>query len=194
MISGLLLGFLGAGLLLLLTRPPKGNSIVLRTAPTSYIKVSVKGAVQFPGVYSFEEYSRVEDAIEAAGGFNNDADVDSVNLAGFLEDGMQISIPKKRLEAAYDSNGQPSQTKRSPIKTMQPQPTISSTGIKVVNINTAGIDELITLPRIGEATAKKIIQYREMYGLFQTIEDLQKVSGIGETVFEEIKPYISVQP
>ena len=194
MVSGLLLGFLGAGLLLLLTRPPKGHSIVLRTVPPPYIKVSVKGAVQIPGVYNFEEYSRVEDAIDAAGGFREDADLDSINLAGFLEDGMQIVVPQKRKEVADENTVKPSQTQRTSTVTPQPQAASSSTVVKVVNINTASIDELITLPRIGESTARKIIQYREMYGSFQTIEDLQKVSGIGETVFEAIKPYIIIQP
>ena len=184
---GILLGFIGTGLILLLSRPPKGTAIVLQPLPPSEIKIVVQGAIQKPGMYTLEEYSRIEDALSAAGGFAAGADKDAINLAAYVEDGMQIKVPFKEATTRQEASStkKPTPHQETPAMTEEVHP--------LVNINTATLEELIALPHIGEVTAQKIIQYRQAYGLFQNLEELKNVSGIGEATFEKIKPYITIQ-
>src|SRR3972149_6409991 len=93
---GVMAGFVLAGVLVFVSRAPAGESIVLRPAPTSApIAVHVVGAVPRPGLYSFLEGARVQDAIDASGGLLTDANADGLNLAALLEDGQQLVIPYK---------------------------------------------------------------------------------------------------
>lgn len=140
------------------------------------IYIHVVGEVKHPGFYQVEEGCRVFNAIEAAGGATEKADLDAVNLAALVHDGEQVRIP--------------------PLGEAQAAPQIShSAGAQesgLVNINTAGVRELDTLPGIGEVTAQRIVQYREENGPFPTIEDIQKVSGIGPKKFAQIQELITV--
>ena len=138
--------------------------------------VHVSGAVQEPGLYELPEGSRIAAAVEAAGGFSEDAATDGVNLARVLFDGEQIVVPTIE-EAAAGSTSEGSST------------TSSSS---LVNINTASASELDTLPGIGPATAEKIIADREANGPFTTIEDLKRVSGIGDKKYENLADLICV--
>ncbi|HIU75318.1 MAG TPA: helix-hairpin-helix domain-containing protein [Candidatus Pelethocola excrementipullorum] len=140
--------------------------------------VYICGSVTNPGVYALPEGSRVYELIEAAGGLLEDADERSLNQAGMLEDGMQITVYNKE-EAAE----MPVQTSR----TGQESPDSGK-----VNLNTADVDRLTTLSGIGEARAKAIIAYREQHGGFQNIEDIMKIEGIKEKLFEKIKEQIEV--
>jgi competence protein ComEA len=141
------------------------------TESASEIKVDVEGAVEAPGVYTFRQGERVEDAIRAARP-KEDADLSRVeiSLAAKLIDGQRIIVPS-RGEVAGST-------------------TSSSEG--KININTASLSELDTLPGIGEKTAQKIIDYRQSQGGFKTIEDIKNVKGIGEKKFEDLKDYITV--
>lgn len=132
--------------------------------------VYICGAVKKPGVYSFPEGARVCDAVEAAGGLKKKALPDAVNQARVLIDGEQITIPSK-------SNKQTT--------------TSSETG-EMVNINQATAEELMTLSGIGEAKAQMIIAYREENGFFSSKEDIMKISGIKEGVYNQIKDDITV--
>lgn len=166
---GVLIGLFAAGLLRLASAPPPAQPITLLPTPTlSPIKVYVTGAVVSPGVYTLPPDSRVEDAVEAAGGFMPDAAKEQVNLASLLWDGAQIHIP-----SIIVSN---------------------RAGGERVNINTASAEELATLPGIGPTTAQKIVEYRLQHGPFRTIQDIQNVPGIGPTTFAKIQDYITVGP
>ncbi len=156
-------------------------SIEETTQPISQICVHVGGCVINPGVYFLDESSRVFDAIQAAGGFAEDAATDSINLARILSDGEQIIVPN------YDQVQSDIAVTTAPSQ----EQTIEE-GNSLININTADATLLQTLNGIGEATAAKIIAYREENGAFSTIEDIKNVSGIGDKKFENIKDDICV--
>jgi competence protein ComEA len=151
------------------------------SADSSYsIYVHVCGEVKKPGLYTFEAGQRVNDAVEAAGGFTDHANKEAVNLASILEDGQQIRIPDKaesseRIDTASGlSSGK------------------SGTGSGKVNINSASADELASLSGIGDSKAAAILTYREEHGSFSKEEDIKKVPGIGEGTYKKIKDSISV--
>jgi len=182
---GVMAGFVLAGVLVYVSRAPVGEPIVLRPAPTSApIAVDVVGAVPRPGLYQFPEGARVQDAIDAAGGLLAEANADGLNLAALLEDGQQLVIPYKEGSAPTETVDLPS----SETATPNPNP-----GVELININTATLEELDTLPGIGLTTAQKIIDYRTVNGPFSTIEDLMNVSGIGPTTFDGLKDLITVE-
>lgn len=146
------------------------------------IFVHVAGSVKKPGVYELDSTSRANAAIEAAGGFTKSADKDALNLAETLIDGQQILVPSKNSCAASASSL--SNSSRSSLS--------NTSNAKKVNINTASSEELQTLSGIGEAKAKKIIDYREQNGSFSNIDDLTRVSGIGEKTLAAIREDICV--
>ncbi len=182
LLIGVLFGLLCAGLILLVSKPKSGRAILLRPPPTSApVVVNVDGAVQFPGVFSLPVHSRVEDAVEAAGGFAENARPGSINLAALLEDGSHIYVPYQSAEInSGTENGE---------RTVG----LSESGemISLININQASLEVLVTLPGIGPVTAEKIISYREEH-TFTRIEEIQKVPGIGPATYEDIKMYITV--
>ncbi len=144
--------------------------------------VHVCGAVVHEGVYTLRPGSRVADGIAAAGGFAETADRSYHNLAARLSDGQKVYVPTT------------DETKELPVA----ERTSSADGAEPetsgkVNLNTAGLEELMTLSGIGEAKAKSILQYREKVGPFQSIEELKKVSGIGDAMFERVKEQIDVK-
>lgn len=193
---GVMAGFALAGLLFFVSRAPAGEAIVLQPAPTkSPIAVHVIGAVPRPGLYEFVVGARVQDAIDAAGGLLTSADVEAINLAALLEDGQQIAIPyKSGLEPAEtfseELNGENSLDlpKDNQDETLLEE----NTDTDLININTASLEELDSLPGIGPTIAQRIIDYREENGPFNTIEDIMNVSGIGPSTFEAIQDLITV--
>jgi len=169
-ILGILIGLLLAGAIWNTARQPRGEAVTLHPPPTlAPISVHITGSVLSPGVYNLPEGSRVVDAINAAGGFLPIADSDQVNLAALVEDGVKINIEKRTY---YDTN---------------------EGGAGRININTANINELDTLPGIGPSTAQAIIDYRRESGDFQRIEEITSVSGIGPATYDRIKDLISVE-
>lgn len=154
------------------------------------IVVHITGAVQKEGIVTLDENSRIADAVEAAGGLKDDADMSKINLAYILEDGMKIKIPSINDNADADADKQ--LTNDELVVENIPESNTKS-GIGTVNINKANQTELETLPGIGPSIALKIINYRNENGKFSSIDDLKKVSGIGESKFENIKSYICVK-
>lgn len=138
------------------------------------VYVYVCGAVNSPGVVALGPESRVEDALEAAGGFSDAADRDYVNLAARVTDGEQIYFPTA--EEALTPEGQN-----------------RTADAGLVNINAADAALLCTLPGIGETRAQDIIAYREANGGFQTEEDIMKVPGIKTAAYEKIRDKITVK-
>ncbi len=173
--------------------------------------VDVKGAVYVPGVYSLKSGSRVVDAINLAGGIQENADTSILNLSMELSDGMVIvvytkdevgHIPEIETQKNKICNGEvkndaciTSATKTPYTKVEESSKennTTETTVTNKVNINTASLKELTTLPKIGEAKAQAIIDYRTKNGNFKTIQDIKKVSGIGDATFETLKDNITV--
>jgi competence protein ComEA len=183
---GVLAGFFLAGALLLIVRAPAGEPIALQPAPTEApIAVHVIGAVPRPGLYEFAKGARVQDAIDAAGGLLTEADEQAINLAALLEDGQQVNVP-------YETGEGPTPepvAEIGPDGLPRPIPTSNE---DLVNINTATLDELDSLPGIGPTTAQKIIDYRIENGPFLEIEDIMNVSGIGPATFENLRELITV--
>lgn len=160
------------------------TSIDADSAVIKDIKVYVCGAVQRPDVYEISADSRIVDAVSAAGGFAIDAYPEAMNLAETVSDGSRIYVPTKEevdaLAVVYSDTGSGSGGTTS-----------DSTGR--VNINTATLEELTTLPGIGDTRARAIIDYREQNGAFGNIEDIMQVTGIKEKSFSKIKDSICVK-
>lgn len=183
----------------------ENEQIYKNTESSEKIYVYITGEVNSPGVVLLNNGSRIVDAIEAAGGVTDKANITKVNLVYILQDGMKINIPNQNdlknnenfeyitmssgdekndtninNSASNTSSEESSSNKESAFK------------ISVVNINTATQTELETLPGIGPSLALKIINYRKENGKFSSIEDIKNVSGIGDAKFENIKNYIRV--
>ncbi len=149
-------------------------------ADSSDFAVYICGAVKHPGVYYFSPEARVCDAVNAAGGFTKKADIQAVNQARVLADGEQITIPK-RISSSRKKGEHSEETQ-----------TDSKGAEKRINLNTAELSELMTIPGIGEAKAQMIIEYRTENGSFRSTEDIMKISGIKEGIYNQIKDYITV--
>lgn len=126
------------------------------------IKVEVKGEVNKPGVYEIPYQSNVKDAIEAASGFRESANQEAINQANIVKQNDVIHVPKINNEK------------------------------KQISINTATMEQLTTLNGVGPSTAQKIIDFRNEHGCFQTIEDIMKVKGIKQKLFDKMKDQITL--
>ena len=140
------------------------------------IYVYVCGEVKHPGVYRFSKDERIVSAVKAAGGLTKKASAESINQAEKMKDGQPITIRSKKQTAKNEG---------SDSKAVQ-----SSSG--KININTAGVKELMTLSGIGEAKASDIISYREEHGPFSDISDIMKIQGIKEGIYHKIKDKITI--
>ena len=150
--------------------------------------VHICGEVVKPGVYELPEGSRIFDAVEAAGGFTQDASESYVNLAQVLEDGWKVEIPG----AGAVCNAGPGNMAGITGNTADMGGNAGA-GDGLVDINTATKQELCTLPGVGESRAESIISYRERNGGFERIEDIMKVEGIKEGMFSKMKDKICVR-
>lgn len=146
----------------------------VETTINTYIHVYVCGEVKKPGVYTMEMGSRVCDGIEMAGGIKKSASLDNLNLAALLVDGEKLYVYSRDEIVAAESED------------MQKDD-------GCININVASREELMTLPGIGQTRAEAIINYRDSNGLFESIEDIMKINGIKQSVFDNIKELISVR-
>ena len=160
--------------------------------------VHICGAVSAPGVYELPAGSRIIDAVEAGGGFLPEADEACCNLAEEIVDGCQIYIMTKSESCAEGQTEKKAGIQTSPDSDMQTTDinvrSNSTTALEngLVNLNTADVAALMTLPGIGESRAKAIISYREQQGAFTKIEDIMKISGIKQAAFSKIKDKITV--
>ncbi|MEF9990766.1 MAG: helix-hairpin-helix domain-containing protein [Romboutsia sp.] len=148
------------------------------------ITIYISGEVNNPGIVTLDKDERLSFAIEKIGGLTKDADLNAINLAIRLEDEKHYIIPKigekvEALNEIAETNTQSEKVSNDSKKTDK------------ININIASIQELDSLPGVGEATANKIVKYREDNGNFRTIEELKNVNGIGEKKYEDLKDLIS---
>lgn len=180
---GVFFGLLSGALILLINGRPRGQAIELPALPTSApIVVHISGAVKTTGLYTLPDGSRLDDAVQAAGGLIAEADTRQINLAARLEDGQKIVIPSL---VATEQPGTPAAENRSQVIELSGNPNL-------ININTATLEELDSLPGIGATKAAEIIAYREQNGPFAAIEDIQNVPGIGPKIFETIQDRITI--
>ncbi len=173
------------------------------TEAAGSILVHVCGAVVSPGVYELPAESRFYEAVEKAGGFAEDACRDYLNMAAPLADGSRLEIPAlqdiQEMEkvqgaapgAITDSDKEYNYYTVPEASAPQAESGGSSGGL--VNINTADIPGLCSLPGIGEGRAKAIVEYREKQGGFQKKEDIMQVSGIGEKMYARMEEYLTVE-
>ena len=165
------------------------------TEAVETIFIDIKGEIKYPGVYEIQLDDRVIDAVQMAGGFTDEATTDNVNLSKRLKDETVIIIPSYlknydnitiKNDYEIDSNDDIVQSE----ETENDEKIESSSNL--ININTASVVELMSLDGIGESKAKAIIEYRDINGDFENILDIKNVSGIGESIYEKIKDYITV--
>lgn len=141
------------------------------------ITVDVKGAVKSPGIYDLPVGSRVNDAVQKAGGLTDQADSKSLNLAQKVSDEALVYVPTKGKEASQQSgSGATSSTSKE----------------KKVNLNKASLEELKQVKGLGGKRAQDIIDHREANGKFKSVDELKKVSGIGAKTIEKLKDYVTV--
>lgn len=145
--------------------------------------VYVCGAVKVPGVYYLPANARAYQAVEAAGGFTEEARQEAVNLADYIQDGQQIYIPKTE-EQGWEAFASENTAASEAVLKTEDEPKIS--------VNRASKEELMQLPGIGEAKAEAIIAYREEHGAFASKEDIMLVSGIKEAAYLKLKDKITV--
>jgi competence protein ComEA len=183
--------FVGSVALLLLRLPRPGPIIISTPQPTvsptiqltptpAPLRVYVSGAVQSPDVYVLPPGSIVKDALAAAGGATDDADLARINLAILVQDQQQIHVPREG--EADPPVPPPGRSSSADLSTPDK-----------IDLNTASAAELDALPGIGPAIAQRIVDYREANGRFAAIEDIVNVKGIGPATFEQLKDLIVVR-
>ncbi len=158
----------------------------------SLITVDIKGAVSQPGLYQFPQNSRVEDAL-AVIALAADAETALLNQAAYLVDGTELIVPVKDGEINWNSLAATRGGVYYGNSSSVSDSSSVSASIGVININTAASEQLQLLNGIGPSKAQNIIDYRDNYGPFLTIEQIMNVSGIGSATFEKIKEHICVE-
>lgn len=148
------------------------------------IWVDVEGAVKAPGVYELDKSSRVFEAVEAAGGFTEEADTAWLNQAAVVTDGQKIQVYTREETKEMEEQG------REPVLQSE---VLEEEKEGKINLNLASLEELQEIPGIGEVRAQAIVDYREEAGAFGSIEEIQQVPGIKGKTFEKIEEYITVE-
>ena len=157
---------------------------------TDNIYVDIKGEVKKPGVYLVKEGMIVEDVIKMSGGIKKSATTDNINLSKKIYDQMVIIVSPKNSLKSSTSSSKNNLNNDADLITNESKTSENITN-KLININTATIEELMTLNSIGRAKAEAIVSYRKT-NKFNSIDEIMNVSGIGETLFEKIKDSILV--
>ncbi len=160
--------------------------------------VQIAGEVRSPGVYELNRNDRVLTAIEAAGGMTGNADIESINLAATIKDGSLIIVPSLSPTPSISSPSQQSQSDSDAsdagaLETARISNSAPDPFSEPIDINTATIDQLKSLPGIGETRANQIIALRTAVGSFSTLDQLLDIHGIGEKTLETIRPLVVVK-
>lgn len=156
--------------------PPPAPGVGVTGASAARVVVDVVGAVREPGLYRLPHGSRIADAVARAGGATAKADLALVNLAAPLADGEQVVVPKRGAPGAVPGSGGTSGTSGAPAAPVQ--------------LSTATLEQLDTLPGIGPVMAQRILDYRTKHGAFQSVDELDAVSGIGPKRLEQLRDLV----
>lgn len=168
---------------LLSASPQAGGPPASAVPQAAPVMVHVVGSVHAPGVYELPAGARVADAIQAAGGGSEGADVSALNLARVLRDGERIAVPRA---------GEAPPPEANPAGGMEPAGDAGEAGSSLVSLNTASQQQLESLPRVGPALAARIVAYREEHGGFSSVEELKQVPGIGDAIFAELEALVTL--
>jgi competence protein ComEA len=141
-----------------------------QTRPEPRVVVDVVGAVRRPGLYRLPHSARIADALSRAGGPTRKADLEHVNLAAPLADGEQVVVPRKIAAGSSAASGPPSSAPSGPVQ-----------------LSTATLEQLDTLPGVGPVTAQKILDYRAQHGAFRSVEELDAIPGIGPARIDQLR-------
>jgi competence protein ComEA len=156
--------------------PPPSPGIGVTGAPKARVVVDVVGAVRQPGLYRLSDGSRIADAVARAGGATPKADLAQVNLAAPLADGEQIVVPRRGALGAVGSSSGGAGSSGAPAAPVQ--------------LSTATLEQLDTLPGVGPVTAQKILDFRTKHGAFQSVDELDAVPGIGPKRLEQLRDLV----
>ncbi len=166
---------------------PEPTTVAVVVITPTEIKVYVTGAVKNPGVYKMQPGDRIEDALKAAGGASDQADLISIDLAKRVVDEMQIIVPPRVIASPVSGTIVPPAGGITVPAGVATGATLSGK----INVNTATTADLDKLPGIGQTLSTRIVEYRNSHGPYRTLEDLRKVSGITNSVIDKIKDSIS---
>jgi len=164
------------------SRPTDRNVPAPEQRPSAQIVVDVAGAVVRPSLVTLPSGARVDDAVRGAGGPTEDANIDQVNLAARLTDGAQVYVPFRGSETLPGPSASSPPSGRRSSRGKQPT--------AIVDINTADLPQLTTLPGIGNSIAQRIIEYRIQNGPFHTVDDLLAVQGLGKKRLDQIRQWL----
>ncbi len=178
-------GLSAAGLWLALRQAPSPGRVEVIIPTPAPIVVHVSGAVESEGVYRLPPGSRIADAIDAAGGPGPDADLSRLNLAARAPDGVRLNVPQQTNAAADDSGSGETSANLNVNRDDVP----ASGG--PVDLNTAPVSVLVTLPGIGEKRAEAIIAFREARGQIAAADDLLEIDGFGPATVDNIRPFVA---
>lgn len=162
--------------------PPASPS---ESPETGMLIVHVAGAVAVPGIVQLPAGSRVHQAVAAAGGGTPSADLNRLNLAAVLTDGQKLYVPQTGEEIPGGLSGSAGQT-------MEGDGGGTAAAGGKVNLNTAGVEELDSLPKVGPVLAQRIVDWRKEHGPFKSVEELDAVDGVGPKMLETLLPLVSV--
>jgi competence protein ComEA len=157
------------------------------SAPSGRVVVHVAGSVLRQGVVQLPAGSRVHEAIAAAGGAGPRADLNRLNLAVVVEDGQKIYVPQQG-EPLPAGSGDPA----GPVAGDSPDGTAGGPAGSKINLNTAGVEELDGLPKVGPVLAQRIVDWRKEHGLFKAVEDLDAIDGVGPKMLEALLPLVTI--
>jgi len=196
LLSGILIGLLAAGVVLLISQPKRGYPITLAPAPTptksplpkptstnTPIQVQINGAIVSPGIYTMDLTNRLGDLIEIAGGLSPIADESRINFVLTLHDGDYIYIPSIGEDIPETARNAPENMNLNDLLTFN----------YPLDLNEASQDALESLPGIGPTKASDIIAYRDQFGPFVSIDDLIHIDGIGPTTLETLREYLIIE-
>lgn len=185
--------------------PKTTPSEIVEPAPEKIV-VDVSGAVRNPCVVTLSNGSRVNDAIKAAGGPTAYADLEPLNLAEKLQDGMKIDVPRKgspppvsrrpvrrtRSIGAHVRTDTPTTNQTSETSAQYPSEALPPSSEGPISLNRSSEAQLEEIPGIGPVLARRIVQYRQMHGGFASVEQMLEIEGIGPKKFEKMRPYLTL--